>query len=391
MRLALLFAVVLGAGTFLQFALGALAPLYVAETSVAAGDVGMLFSVLLVVALTASPLAGRLVDVVGPLPCLAAGPLLAGAGLVLVAAADSLPWMFVAMVPAGLGMSLVNPAVNAGASALAPGATGLVVGTAQAGVQAGALLAGLLALAGGSSLPWRLILAAGAVACASVAVAALRLPRPPRTRHRAATPAPEQERRTVRRLAGYAFTMGTGSAIVFAFLPLAAVSSGAVDLSAAGWTAVIYGGVALLCRIAMPRVLSHVTDGVLISFAVLAAVSALLFVAMPQHVALLWVGAALFGLSGTTWPAAAMLGVALASGPERAGAQAGRVTAGFYAGLAVGPLLARVALGHGGFTAVWCCAAAAYVSAAALVVGTSSGGGSGADGPVGRVELEPTT
>ncbi|GAB2682671.1 MFS transporter [Thalassiella azotivora] len=394
-RLVVVLASVLASGTFLQFAAGAMAPLYAPDLRLAPSDVGLVFTTLLVVALVASPPAGRLVDAVGPRPCLVAAPLLAGTGMVLAAQAGDLTLLLAATVPGGLGMSLVNPAVNSAAAGLAGPATGLVVGLAQVGVQLGAVAAGLLAVTGGTALPWRWTLAGAGAACVLAALASWRLPpvaHPGRRGRARPVAAPASERRAVLRLAGYALTMGTGSAVVFAYLPLAAVHADLVGPGAAGWTAVTYGGVAVLCRLLLPRLLRTVGDGVLVGLALLAAASVALVALAPQAPALLWVGAALFGATGTTWPAVAMLALVLAAPGERAGRQSGTVTAGFYAGLAVGPVLAALALagpsatsGDGasaGYVGAWVVAVVAYLVAAAGVVLTRAGarGGAPADG-----------
>ena len=98
------------------------------------------FSIFVVVETWLVPVEGWLVDRFGPRPVIAAGALLAGAGWVLNAYADSLPLLYFAAVVSGLGAGCVYGTCVGNALKWFPDKRGLAAGLTAAGFGAGAAL-----------------------------------------------------------------------------------------------------------------------------------------------------------------------------------------------------------------------------------------------------------
>lgn len=374
-RLPVALALALLVGTFPQFALGALAPQLRDTLDLSPADLGLVFAGLYAAGVFGSPLAGAAVDRIGGRrACI--GLLLVGAlSLLAAAAAPGRSGLLLAMVPAGAAMAFANPGTNRWASA-APTARqqGTLVGIAQAGVQAGALLAGALAAASALGLDWRGALRVGALLGLLGAVLAWWSPADPAgatARGRAVAPVGEVVR-AVRRLAAYALLMGAGTSVVLAYLPSYAVDRAGFTNAAAGTTVVVYGGVALACRLGLGALLRRTGDvgpGLLVAMSVGAAAAIGIIAAAATAPAWLWGGAVVFGATGTTWPAVAYLAVVRVSPPGGAGRAAGWMTAAFYVGLWVGPPLAGQVIVARGYGWVWVGAVACYLAALVPAMG----------------------
>jgi predicted MFS family arabinose efflux permease len=412
---------------FPQFGLGALGPQLRTDLGLSPADLGLLFTGLYAAGVIGSPIAGVLVDRLGGRRSCIGLLLLAGASLLAASSVTSRDGLILAMVPAGIAMAFANPGTNRWASAAdSAKVQAALVGVAQAGVQAGALGAGLLASASALGLDWRGALRIGAMVALVGVVVAWRSPADRGTSRsspasdggpvadgpsEAAAPpggtvaaapgggvaavpgggvaaapegrvaaAPEgrvaapagttatvgSERATQRALAGYALLMGAGTAVVFAYLPSFAVDVGGLSVAAAGATATVFGATALLCRLSLSalsgRLLARVRP-LLVAMAVGAAIAIVVLAAGAVATPWIWVGAVLFGATGTTWPAIAFLGVVRASPPGAAGRVTGWVTAAFYLGLWLTPPVAGRVIDAVGYGPAWAAAAACYLAA----------------------------
>jgi OFA family oxalate/formate antiporter-like MFS transporter len=96
------------------------------------------FSIFVVVETWLVPVEGWLVDKFGPRPVIAAGALMAGAGWVLNAYADSLPLLYFAAIVSGLGAGCVYGTCVGNALKWFPDKRGLAAGLTAAGFGAGA-------------------------------------------------------------------------------------------------------------------------------------------------------------------------------------------------------------------------------------------------------------
>jgi predicted MFS family arabinose efflux permease len=363
-------------GIFPQFAIGALGPQLRADLQLDPADIGLVFAGFLGLGVLGSPLAGPLVDRIGGRRSCLGLLLVSGAALVVASLATSRTGLILAMLPAGLAMAFANPGTNRWASSASTARSqATLVGVAQAGVQAGALLAGALAAASVLGLDWRGALRVGAALAVCGAVVAWRAPEdrssPRVVRSRAAAraaPTPEEavHRRDLRALATYAMLMGGGTALVFAYLPTYAVDVGRLSVAAAGATTMVFGGTALLCRLGLGVVIrrpDQVGPPLLIGMALGSAAAIGLIAAGAVDPAWIWVGAVVFGATGTTWPAVAFLAVVRASPPGGAGRVTGWVTAAFYLGLWVTPPVAGRLIDTVGYPWLWVGAVGCYLVA----------------------------
>lgn len=370
-------------GIFPQFAIGALGPQLRVDLQLDAADLGIVFAGFLGLGVVCSPLAGPLVDRIGGRRACVGLLVVSGLALVGASFATSRGGLIAAMLPAGLAMAFANPGTNRWASA-APNARtqATLVGVAQAGVQAGALLAGGLAAATVLGLDWRGAMRVGATLAVAGALLAWRAPDdhvPRGLRGTSASvddldgsgAAATAQRRELRVLATYALLMGGGTAIVFAYLPTYAVDVGELSVAAAGATTMVFGGTALLCRLGLGVVIrrpDQVGPRLLIGMAVGSAAAIGLIAAGALTPTWIWVGAVAFGATGTTWPAVAFLAVVRASPPGGAGRVTGWVTAAFYLGLLVTPPLTGQIIAAAGYPWVWLGAAGCYLLAAVPMV-----------------------
>lgn len=366
-------------GIFPQFALGALGPQLRVDLQLDPEDLGLIFAGLYAVGVVGSPIAGRIVDRIGGRRSCVGLLLVSGGALALGSLAESRTGLILAMLPAGASMAFANPGTNRWASAApTPRAQATLVGIAQAGVQAGALGAGVLAAAHAFGLDWREALRIGSFLAAVGAFAAWRAPED-RTSATVSSaqgggnvrsPKPDdqhgQDRRTQRSLAAYALMMGGGTAVVFAYLPSYAVDVAQLSISAAGATAMVFGGTALLCRLGLGAVLrrpDQMGPRLLVAMSLGSALAIIVIAAGALAPVWIWLGAIVFGATGTTWPAVAFLAVVRASPPGSAGRVTGWVTAAFYMGLWISPPIAGWLIVRAGYAPVWAGAVGCYLLA----------------------------
>lgn len=372
-------------GVFPQFAIGALGPQLRADLQLRPEDIGVVFAGLLGLGVLGSPLAGPLVDRIGGRRSCLGLLLVSGAVLTGASFAASRASLIAAMLPGGAAMAFANPGTNRWASAardLRSQAT--LVGAAQAGVQAGALIAGALAAASVLGLDWRGALRIGAALALVGVVAVWRGPedrpdvRATRSRTRSSgspdTPAPAclLRRRDLRSLATYAMLMGGGTAIVLAYLASYAVDVARLTMAAAGATTMVFGATALLCRLGLGVVIrrpDQVGPRLLVGMAVGSAIAVGVITAGAGNSAWIWVGAVVFGATGTTWPAVTFLAVVRASPDGAAGRVTGWVTAAFYLGLWVTPPLVGQVIVRVGYPWLWATAVGCYLLAVLPVLG----------------------
>jgi predicted MFS family arabinose efflux permease len=362
-------------GIFPQFAIGALGPQLRTDLGLAPADLGIVFAGFLGLGVLGSPVAGPLVDRIGGRRSCLGLMIVSGAALLGASFADSGAGLVAGVLPAGLAMAFANPGTNRWASAAKTAQVqATLVGVAQAGVQAGALLAGALAALSVVGLDWRGALRVGAALALCGAVAAWLGPEDARP---AGTSAPgrvagtstrdrDADRRDLRALASYAMLMGGGTAIVFAYLPTYAVDVGRFSVAAAGATTMVFGGTALVCRLGLGVVIrrpDQVGPRLLIGMALGSAVAIGLIAAGAAEPSWIWVGAVVFGATGTTWPAVAFLAVVRASPPGGAGRVTGWVTAAFYLGLLVTPPLTGRLIDTVGYRWLWAVAVGCYLAA----------------------------
>lgn len=374
-------AAAMAVGTATQFLLGALAPRFADDLGLGPGALGLVLTAMFATGALAAGVAGRVVDRVGPRAAVAATGGSAALALAALAAAQTRTALIVTVLAGGAAMALVNPGTNLAvrSSVPAPGQA-RAVGWVQAGVQAGALLSGLLAAAAGVIGGWRAAAAVAAALAIGVSLGAGRVPTGSGPAASSGTTTAEA-RRLVRRLAVFAVLMSTASGAVFAHLTLYASLDLGLPASSAGALPVAFGGAGALARVASGYVVDRWAGPVrvlrLLSVGAVVAVAS--FLAAPAMPALVWAGALIFGLTGVAWPAVAMTLVVRRVEAAQVGDGSGIVARGLFIGLTIAPAAGGwLAERSGSYAATWVAVVGALVLAVvwawtALPVESSNG------------------
>ncbi|MFF8788729.1 MFS transporter [Streptomyces sp. NPDC015125] len=353
------------------FLIGALGPRLVGELGISRTVLGLTTTAGFGAAALLSPAAGRLVDRVGPRRCLVALLLLASVSLALIGAAPGAAVLLLAVALGGLPQALANPATNKLILAAVPAERrGGVTGLKQSGVQFGAFVAGLPLSLLAAGVGWRgaVWTAAGTAALAAMwaalvlppdAVAAAPSGRPPRPL-----------RGLTRQLAIFSLLLGCGIASVNTYLALFGSQRLGLSPTTAAALVAVLGAAGIGGRMGWSRVAgrpgrAEALPAVLAAGAVGAAL--LLAVAVLAH-PLVWVAAIAVGSFAVSANAVSMVLVLQRAAPGRAGQDSALVSAGFFAGFAVGPPLFGSLVSAAGYGPGWLLVAAEFAGAAMVAV-----------------------
>ncbi len=330
----------MGAGTFTLVANGILATFIIDDLGITRAQLGLVIGADSLLAAALSPLAGRLADRLGGKRSMIIVFILAAAAYVAYGLAPAFAFLFVGALLGGASDASCNPATNRlVAESLAPGARGVITGIKQSGVQAGAFFGGLILPSLAVAFGWRasyLIVAVVPVVAAVVTGLAIRpMPRRP-------SPAPRGAGSrlpvSVRWLAGYGFLFGFAGAVSF-LVPLYVDEGLGYDARIGGLAAATIGIVAVGGRILW----AHVAEGrgvfvaPLWAMTPIAVLGGFAFLGADTFPPLVWLGAALIGLSTSSWNSVGMLTVMSEAGTAATGKASGLVVFGFLAGLGLGP------------------------------------------------------
>ena len=323
--------------------LGVLAPFLVNELGISATQLGLAAAAFGLVGGLTAPRLGRAADRLGPKGALTLlFAINTGALLVATVAFDE--WVLIlALAIAGLSQGVATSATNITVSELVSVESwGLVTGIKEAGVPAGALIAGvtlpLIAVAAG----WR----AGFFTFALVSAACLLLVQRLFNHER-----PKRASRFkindgdlspfVNRLALFAFFVGFGTNALLTFLPLFAEAALGFEVVPAGLLVAAAGTASVIGRVGWSAVTARwdVPRIQLMAIAFLALVATLLLAVSSGGVSwLIWIGAVVFGLSAFSWTSVGAMAVIRNVAPETTGLATGRLILGFGVGLGVGPI-----------------------------------------------------
>jgi predicted MFS family arabinose efflux permease len=362
---------------FVHYAVSVLAPFIIADLGLSRTQIGVLTSVVFVLAALSGPILGRLVDAVGGRTVI--GLLFAcGVGALLgLGSARDYAWVVAACLLSGVAMGAANPATNnlIGA-ALRPGERGFLMGVKQSGVKLGQLVAASTMPATAAALGWRASLfVSGGAAALLGAVATVSLPQ-----HRRRHDAGERRSGTapvpafVPRVVLFGFLMGLPQAAVSTYVPLYAFERLELTPTLAGAVAGLVGAIGMISRVVWGRAAERLQSvSVPLTFIAVgtAASMVMILAAEPGPVALIWGGAVLFGATAPVWNVVAMLAVITAAGPGATGRASGLVMAGFSGGFIVGPVAFGLSVDVTGTYTIGWVAAAVCAVAAAIVARTS--------------------
>lgn len=329
----------------LVFVLATLGPELVGELGLSRATLGGVVTVAYGVAAVAWRPATKVVERRGTRGSLALTAGFAALGLSVLALARSPLVLLVAAALAGTAQALANPATNLAVVEHLPAGRrrAMAVGTKQAGVPFGALLAGAILPGLAVAFGWRTVVAAAAAASVVTLVAVVAIV--PRAGVR--TPAPGRHQSALKDpslsvLCAFQLLLGAGVASVNTYLPLFATEALAVSASVAGTLTLAVGVTGIAARV----VLTHLAgvagraDAALGRLTAVASVGALGLAAAPMAGAwLAWAGALVIGGTAVAANAVAMLVVIQRYPPPATARASGMVSAGFFAGFALGPAL----------------------------------------------------
>ena len=360
----------------LLFVMATVGPLLVADMGLSRASLGGVVAAAYAVAAVVWRPAAGVVDRLGARHTMAITAALAATALVLVATARGLPNLVVASVVAGLGQALANPATNLeiASSFGESSARATAVGTKQAGVPLGALVAGAAVPSAAGAWGWRAAVASAALVAMAVVVLPLRTySSAPPSRPRAGAVAISRDA-SLLLLCAFQLLLGAGVATVNTYLPLFATETLAVEPRVAGTLTLMIGVTGIAARVVVTRLSAGAgrAQGALGRLTALSVAGALALSAAPLGGAwLAWLGAFLVGGTAVAANAVAMLVVIERHRPPATARASGIVSAGFFGGFAVGPpLFGFVVDGTGSYPTGW--ALVAGVLAAATVTAATA-------------------
>ncbi|MFJ2784351.1 MULTISPECIES: MFS transporter [unclassified Streptomyces] len=353
------------------FLLGALGPRLVDELGVSETLLGLTTTVGFGTAALLSPLGGRVVDRFGPRRALTWLLVVSAVALALIGAAPGPGLLLAAVALGGLPQALANPATNKAILAAVPAPRrGAVTGTKQSGVQLGAFVAGLPLAAAAGLLGWRVAVWAAAGAALGAALWARRALRPDAPAPKAPTErGPHRRGAPVPWLAAFSLFLGAGIASVNTYLALFGVQRLGLGPTVAGALVAVLGVAGVGGRIGWSRAATpgraRWLPGLLAGGAVGAA---LLLAAAVSAGPLVWPAAVAVGVFAVSGNAVSMVLVLQRSAPGRAGQDSALVSAGFFAGFALGPPLFGLLAERGRYAEGWVLVAAEFCAAAAVAL-----------------------
>jgi MFS family permease len=365
-RLVVLATTVMAVATLMQYSMSAISPALISELHLSPPQYGSLFTAYFIVCSLGSLVVGGLTQRVGASWGMALVGIAAAAGLLVVAVSTGVVLIYVGLVLSGIASAFANPATNLALINVED--RGPAIGIKQSGVQISAVASGAIVVPLASAFGWR----TGFAVCATMAI--LLVPAALIERNTDVVtqevPARTEASTSVLGLALFAFLMGLGLASTIAYLPVYATHQAGMSAGTAGQLIGIFGICAVAGRIgwgylserstrfARPEAsLGTLSLGALIAAGLLLAVAA-------GPAALLYVGAALMGLTGAAWNGLVMTLVVATSEPQRAGRTSGHVQAAFFAGLCLSPLIFGLVVDStGSYVLAWGWTAVVYLLA----------------------------
>lgn len=343
------------------FLLGALSPALVGEFGIARPLLGVLVTAGFGVAVVLSLAIGPAVDALGPRRSIIALFATSAVALTVFATASHYAVLVLAVALGGVPQALANPSTNKLIATSVPAPRRpVLLGVKQSGVQLGAFVAGLPLAWLADGVDWRLAVGVAAFTALLAAFACLALPEDPAPARRPPLRVSLTADALIWRLAGFSVLLGSGIAAVNTYVALFATEElGFTAPVAAGLVAVL-GVVGIAGRILWSRVAGTSARELLVWLSVAAVLSPLLL--LTGIPALAWVAMVVVGGCAVAANAISMLLVVAASSGPELGRNSALVSAGFFAGFALGPPL----FGLLGYTAGWVLVAAEFLAAAVV-------------------------
>lgn len=377
----------MGAGPLFNYGISVSSALIIEQLGITAGQLGLIVTVVFAAAAVSSISLGNLADKISARAQMLIIFLGTAVALVVAAFAHSYWLLLVAAVLAGPAQAISNPTTNRVIIRAAPleKRTGWI-GIKQSGVQASQLFSGLFFPAVALALGWTGAALGGALVAVLLWVFSLKyVPSPAQLAARqqnaaqvapATSPTPTGQTSGVATqdklpsvvyfFTGIAMLSGMGMQATNVYLPLFAVQELNFSLILGGAASAVSGIIGVVSRIAWSRRMQHGAKPsrllLIISLGALLGVLAFLAATTWQLPVLVWVGAALHGVTVLGVNVVINAGLLRVVPAHKIGAASGLNSMGMYAGFALGPLV--MGLLHDAthsFSAGWIFVGLAYV------------------------------
>ncbi|WP_394619850.1 MFS transporter [Lentzea sp. JNUCC 0626] len=349
------------------FLVGALSPALVREFGIARPLLGVLVTAGFGVAVVLSLAIGPVVDALGPRRSIIVLFASSAVALTVFAAAPHYAVLVLAVGLGGVPQALANPSTNKLiAGSVEAARRPVLLGIKQSGVQLGAFVAGLPLAWLADGVDWRLAVGVAAGLALVAGLGCMALPQDPIPARRVSLLEVARRplltvtlgaSRLIWRLAGFSLLLGSGIAAVNTYVALYATEELGFGAPVAAGLVAVLGVVGIAGRIVWSRVAGRELLVGLSAAAVLAPL--LLLTGVP---ALAWVAMVVVGGCAVAANAISMVLVVAASQGAELGRNSALVSAGFFAGFAVGPPL----FGLVGYGAGWVLVAVEFGLAAVV-------------------------
>lgn len=352
----------MGAGPLFNYGVSVSSALIIEDLGITAGQIGLIVTVVFAAAAVCSMWLGNLADKISVRAQMQLMFLGTAVALVVAAFAHSYWLLLVAAVLAGPAQAISNPTTNRVIIRAVPFAkrTGWI-GIKQSGVQASQLFSGLFFPAVALALGWTGAALGGALVCVLLWFVSLKyVPSPAQLAQRKNT-APEPPEVTVDTgslsavstkdklptvvyfFAGIALLSGLGMQATNVYLPLFAVQDLNFSLVLGGAASAASGVIGVVSRIAWSRRMQAGAEPsrllLIISAGALLGVGAFVGAALWEQPALVWIGAALHGITVLGANVVINAGLVRVVPPHKIGTASGLNSMGMYTGFALGPLV----------------------------------------------------
>ncbi|MEJ2633539.1 MAG: MFS transporter [Acidihalobacter sp.] len=372
--LASLLTLAMGMPMMVFYAIGVLGPQLIADLDISQERLGWLTTSAFGLAAVLSPWVGTLVQRIGSRSGLKSLFLLVALSFTLMVLLPGFWGMVVALLFCGVAQSLANPATNqAIAQAVPPGRKATVVGLKQSGIQASALVAGLVLPSLSFWFGLRGAFAVWVPVALLLAYISTRLIPPKAVGPAAAQPFKvERPNSRLSMLMAIQFCAGLALSSFITFLGVYAHQLG-VSAQLIGAMVGGFGVMGILSRVLLTPIGSRLRDETVLLFMLfLLPIAALLVMRLADHERYwpLWVGVLGMGLTVVATNAIAMSMLLRDPRFGLPARTAGMLSVGFFGGFAVGPPLFGVLLTlPGGYSVAWQFLLGALVAGSLLCVG----------------------
>ncbi len=363
--------IAMASSTFALAIIAVLAAYLIEEFGISREQLGSLVTVSALSGALLAPILGPWADKIGARNATLFSLGVSAVSLVLIGIAPTFLLLASAVLLTGVTHAITNPATNKLVSLYVdPGRRGVIMGVKQSGVQAGNALGGAVLPVMAVAAGWRFGVTLAVVF--PVVGAGLTLWSVPKDSRSDSTASRVGlgSGDGIGRLAVYGFLLGLGGTAIFTYLPLFGQETLGLDPVAAGSAISVIGIVGVVGRIGWGRIAEAVlgSDRALLVLALLSVVVGALLVAAPLLGPwVIWVVAALAGLSVAAWNTVGMLAVIERVPVAAAGRASGTVMLGFLGGLGLGaPAFGRSVDVLGDYRPGWVAVTACFVAASLL-------------------------